>query len=362
MRGMDTKQSSMLCLMSPEMRVRSDHPLRGIKKLADEALSDLHRIFDAMYSDHGRPSIPPERLLKSMLLMALYTVRSERLFCEQLDYNLLYRWFLDMDMLEPSFDASSFSKNRQRLLEHDVAGAFFSRVVDQARRTHLLSTEHFTVDGTLIEAWASLKSFKPKNRAGDDEPASDDAGNPTVNFHGQKRGNATHESTTDPDARLARKGNGKEAKLCYSGHALMENRHGLLVDLRVAEASGLAERRVALEMVDDVLPGEHRITLGADRGYHSRDFIEKCRERNITPHVSDKKRGSMLDGRTTRTAGYRISERVRKRVEEIFGWAKTIGGLRKTRFKGRARTQLAAYIVGAAYNLLRIAKLLAEPA
>src|SRR4030095_13185953 len=206
------------------------------------------------------------------------------------------------------------------------------------------------------------KSSKPKNQTADDEPPSDDAGNPTVDFHGQKRGNATHESTTDPEARLARKGHGKEAKLCYSGHALMENRHGLLIDMRVAEASGLAERCVALEMVDEALPGEHRITLGADRGYHSREFIEQCRERNITPHVADKKRGSALDARTTRTVGYRISERVRKRVEEIFGWAKTIGGLRKTRFKGRARTQLAALLAGAAYNLLRMAKLLAQPA
>jgi len=351
----------MLCLMSPESRVRPDHPLRGIKKLADEALTDLNGIFEAMYSEHGRPSIAPERLLKSMLLMALYTVRSERLFCEQLDYNLLHRWFLDMDMVEPSFEASSFSKNRQRLLEHDVAGAFFGRVVEQARRAHLLSAEHFTVDGTLIEAWASLKSFKPKARRDQDEPAHDDPGNPTVDLHGQQRGNATHESTTDPEAKLARKGNGKEAKLCYSGHALMENRHGLLVDLRVAEASGLAERRVALERVDDALAGRHRITLGADRGYHSQDFVEQCRDRRVTPHVADKTRGSAIDARTTRSAGYGISQRVRKRVEEIFGWAKTIGGLRKTRFKGRARTQLAAYIVGSAYNLLRMAKLLAAP-
>jgi transposase len=326
-------------------------------------LGELGGVFNAMYSDHGRPSIPPERLLKAMLLMALYTVRSERLFCEQLDYNLLYRWFLDMDTLEPSFDPSSFSKNRQRLLEHDVAGAFFSRVVDQARRAHLLSAEHFTVDGTLIEAWASLKSFKPKDNHGSkDEPPSDDPGNPSVDFHGQKRGNATHESTTDREAKLARKGNGKEAKLCFSGHALMENRHGLLVDFRVAEASGLAERRVALEMIDQSLPGERQITLAADRGYHCRDFVEQCRQRHVTPHVADKKTGSALDGRTTGTAGYTISQRVRKRVEEIFGWAKTIGGLRKTRFKGKERTQLTSYIVGAAYNLLRIAKLLAAPA
>lgn len=362
MRGTETKQSSMLCLMSPEARVRPDHPLRAIKKLADEALAELEGVFDAMYSEHGRPSIPPERLLKSMVLIALYTVRSERLFCEQLDYNLLHRWFLDMDMLEPSFDPSTFSKNRQRLLEHDVAGAFFGRVVEQARQAHLLSSEHFTVDGTLIEAWASLKSFKPKGQGSEHEPPTDDPGNPSVDFHGQKRGNATHESSTDPEAKLARKGNGKEAKLSFSAHALMENRNGLLLDLRVAEASGLAERRVALEMIDDVLPGEQRITLGADRGYHSRDFVEQCRERHVTPHLAERKTGSAIDARTTSTIGYAISQRVRKRVEEIFGWAKTIGGLRKTRFKGRARTQLAAYLVGAAYNLLRIAKLLAAPA
>lgn len=361
MRGTETKQSSMLCLMSPEMRVGRDHPLRAIKKLADGSLGELNAVFDAMYSQHGRPSIPPERLLKSMLLMALYSVRSERLFCEQLDYNLLYRWFLDMDMLEPSFDASTFSKNRQRLLEHDVAGAFFGRVVEQARRAQLLSAEHFTVDGTLIEAWASLKSFKPKNGGSGEEPPSDDGGNPTVDFHGQRRSNETHQSTTDWEARLARKGKGKEARLCFSGHALMENRHGLLVDLRVAEASGFAERRVALEMIDQNLPGERRITLGADRGYHCRDFIEECRERAVTPHVADKTR-SVLDARTTGTPGYDVSQRVRKRVEEIFGWAKTIGGLRKSRFKGTARTQLAAYIVGAAYNLLRIAKLIGMPA
>jgi transposase len=348
--------------MSPEGRVRPDHPLRGIKRLADEALAELHGVFDAMYSESGRPSIPPERLLKSMLLMALYTVRSERLFCEQLDYNLLFRWFLDMDRVEVSFDPSTFSKNRERLLAHDVARAFFGRVVEQARRARLLSSEHFTVDGTLIEAWASLKSFKPKGHDSKDEPPRDDPGNPSVDFHGNKRSNETHESTTDREARLARKGDGKEAKLCFSGHALMENRHGLLVDMQVAEASGFAERRVALDMIDDVLPGERRITLGADRGYHSRDFVAACRDRNIIPHLADKNRGSVLDRRTTGTTGYSLSQRLRKRVEEIFGWAKTIGGLRKTRFRGIARTQLAAYMVGAAYNLMRIARLISAPA
>jgi transposase len=344
--------------MSPEGRVRADHPLRRIKRLADEALAELHGVFEAMYSDSGRPSIPPERLLKSMLLMALYTVRSERLFCEQLDYNLLFRWFLEMDMVEASFDPSTFSKNRERLLVHDVARAFFGRVVEQARRGHLLSSEHFTVDGTLIEAWASLKSFKPKRRDSKEEPLSDDPGNPSIDFHGQKRSNETHQSTTDSEAKLARKGDGKEAKLCFSGHALMENRHGLVVEIQVAEASGVAERRVALDMIDDVLPGERRITLGADRGYHSRDFVRACRDRNVTPHLADKTRASALDRRTTAMTGYAISQRVRKRVEEIFGWVKTVGGLRKTRFRGIARTRLSAYMVGAAYNLLRIARLI----
>jgi transposase len=370
MRGADTKQSSMLCLMSPESRVPADHPLRRIRVIADEILDEMSLLFDAMYADLGRPSVPPERLLKGLLLMALYTVRSERQFCEQLEYNMLFRWFLGMDMLEGSFDASTLSKNRQRLLDHHIAHVFFHRVVEHARAAKLMSTEHFTVDGTLIEAWASLKSFKPKSQA---EPTRRDRNrhkarrrasrrNPSVNFRGEKRRNDTHQSTTDPEARLARKGNGKEAKLSYSAHALMENRHGMLVDLRVAEASGLAERRVALEMLDDNLPGKQRITLGADKGYHTRDFVRDCRDRNVTPHVANKAKHSALDMRTTRQPGYSISQRIRKRVEEIFGWAKTVGAFRRTRFRGTPRTQLAAYIVGAAYNLTRMSRLIAAPA
>ena len=365
MRGADTKQSSMLCLMSPESRVPESHPIRAIKQIADEVLDDMSAVFDAMYAQTGRPSVPPERLLKSMVLMALYTIRSERQFCEQLDYNLLFRWFLGMSMVEDSFDASTFSKNRERLMAHEVAQVFFYRVVEKARQGHLMSAEHFTVDGTLIEAWASLKSFKPKTEAAAvREPQSrrrSRSSNPTVDFRGQKRRNDTHQSRTDPEARLMRKGDGKEAKLSFSAHALMENRNGMLVDLRIAEASGTAERRVALEMIDDNLPGQRRITLGADKGYHTRDFVQDCRDRKVTPHVADKAKHSMLDGRTTSHPGYGVSQRFRKRVEEIFGWTKTVGAFRRTRFRGTARTQLAAYIVGAAYNLTRMSRLLAAP-
>jgi transposase len=295
MRGENTKQSSMLMLMSPESRVPATHPIRRIKALSDDALAKLSSVFDAMYSSTGRPSIPPERLLKATLLMALYSVRSERQFCEQLDYNLLFRWFLDMDMTEASFDATAFTHNRARLIAHDVAAAFFRAVVDQAKAANLMSSDHFTVDGTLIEAAASLKSFKRKDD--DDTKPPDDKGNPTVDFHGEKRSNATHESTTDPDAKLARKGNGKEAKLSYSAHALMENRNGLLVGFELDTADGYAERRAALDLVDRCLPGKRRITLGADKGYDTRDFVAACRDRNITPHVAQKTRYSALDAR-----------------------------------------------------------------
>lgn len=350
----------MLCLMSPESMVPERHPIRRIKKLADDCLAQLSATFDKMYSATGRPSIPPERLLKASILMALYSVRSERQFCEQLGYNLLFRWFLDMDMVEPTFDATTFTKNRERLLAHDVAGEFFAAVVGQARRARLMSEDHFTVDGTLIEAWASLKSFKKKDGSGDDQTPPDDPSNPTVNFHGEKRSNETHVSTTDPQSRLARKGRGKEAKLSYSAHALMENRNGLLVDFRVAEANGTAERDVALTMLDENKLRRGSITLGADKGYDTREFVDECRALNVVPHVAQQitvQRGSAIDSRTTRHPGYAVSQRIRKRVEEIFGWAKTVGGFRRTRFHGMDRTQLAAYVVGAAYNLLRIARL-----
>ena len=360
MRGADTKQSSMLCLMSPESVVPERHPIRRIKKLADDCLAQLSATFDRMYSGTGRPSIPPERLLKASILMALYSVRSERQFCEQLGYNLLFRWFLDMDMVEPSFDPTTFTKNRERLLAHDVAGEFFAAVVEQARKARLMSDEHFTVDGTLIEAWASLKSFKKKDGSDDDQTPPDDPGNPTVNFHGEKRSNETHVSKTDPESKLARKGNGKEAKLSYSAHALMENRNGLLVDLRVASATGTAERDIALAMLDENKLRRGPITVGADKGYDTHDFVEQCRELNVVPHIAQNitpHRGSAIDARTTRHPGYAISQRLRKRIEEIFGWGKTVGGLRRTRFRGLARTQLGTYLIGAAYNLLRIARL-----
>jgi transposase len=359
MRGSDDKQSSMICLLSPETAVPKNHPIRAIKKLVDVALADLSPAFDEMYSAIGRPSIPPERLLKATLLMAFYSVRSERLFCEQLNYNLLFRWFLDMNMTEPGFDASTFSKNRLRLVEANIAKQFFGRVVAQAQRAHLMSHEHFTVDGTLIEAWASLKSFKAKD--GPSAPPPDDPGNPTVDFRGEKRSNDTHESSTDPEAKLARKSGGTTAKLSFSAHSLMENRNGLLVDFRVAPATGTAERTTALSMVDGELPGGNRITLAGDRGYDTRDFVKACRDRSVTPHVAQNKsnRKSAVDERTIRHSGYAISQRIRKRVEEIFGWMKSIGGFRRTRFRGKDRTQLAAYFVGAAYNLLRMARLLA---
>lgn len=366
MRGTDTKQSSMLALMSPESVVPSKHPLRRVKVLADAVLTKLSPTFDGMYSAIGRPSIPPERLLKATVLMALYSVRSERLLCEQLGYNLLFRWFLDMDMVEPAPDHSTFSRNRERLLEHDVAGEFFRAVVEQARGEALMSDEHFTVDGTLIEAMASLKSFRPKNEDKDDGkgPPPGNPSNRWVDFHGEKRSNETHESKTDPEAKLMRKGMGKEAKLSYSAHALMENRNGLWVDFRVAEANGRAERETALQMVEQARPGDRPITLGADKGYDTRDFVADCRARNVVPHVAQNqhaRRRSAIDQRTTRHAGYTVSQRIRKRVEEIFGWTKTVANFRRTRFRGKARTQLAAYFVGAAYNLLRMAKLLPLP-
>lgn len=358
MRGHRKSQTSMLCLISPETAVPKDHPIRRIKQLADAALAELSPVFDRMYAADGRPSIPPERLLKATVLMALYSVRSERQLCEQLAYNLLFRWFLDMDLSEAVFERTVFSHNRARLLAHDVSGEFFRAIVGLAKKEQLMSAEHFTVDGSLIEAWASLKSFKKKD---DDEPPRPQGGgkNAEVNFHGEKRSNETHASTTDPDARLARKGFGKEAKLSYTANALMENRHGLLVDLRIAPATGYAERDGALQMIGETLIGKQRITVAGDKGYDTRDFVAECRQMNVVPHVAQSTNGrrSAIDVRTTRHSGYAVSQRVRKRVEEIFGWMKSIGGFRRTRFKGVDRTQLAAHFVGAAYNLLRMAKL-----
>ena len=363
MRGEERRQRSMLLVVNLEERIPKEHPLTRIKQMAELALRQLSPIFDEIYSVLGRPSIPPERLLKASLLMALYTIRSERMFCEQLDYNLLFRWFLNMELDEPSFDHSSFATNRNRLLEREVAGEFFRQIVAQAQVLGLLSHEHFTVDGTLIEAWASLKSFKRKGQNSGAGP--DDPGNPTVNFHGEHRSNATHQSSTDPEALLARKGKGKEAKLCYSANALVENRNSLLIDFQVEPADGLAERRAAVAMADERLAGSRRITLGGDKGYDTRGFVATCRALNITPHVAQndaRPGGSALDARTTCQPGYAVSQWIRKRIEEAFGWMKTVGGLRKTRYRGRERVQMHAYLVGAAYNLLRIARLLPAPA
>jgi transposase len=331
--------------------------------MADQQLLGLSAVFNRMYSSVGRPSVAPEKILKSLLLIALYSVRSERQFCEQLGYNLLFRWFLDMELEEESFDATVFSKNRERLMEHEVGRLFFDAVVRQAREAELMSDDHFTVDGTLIEAWASLKSFRPKgeDRSGDKDQG--DPGNRWVDFHGEKRSNETHESTTDPDSLLMRKGPGKEAKLSYAAHALMENRNGLLVDLAVNQATGTAEREAAQSMIKRQRRKRVRIkTVGADKGYDTNGFVGFLRGRKIVPHVAantERRGGSAIDGRTTRHESYSVSQRIRKRVEEIFGWMKTVGGFRKTRFRGTARTQLAAWWVGAAYNLVRLAKLVA---
>jgi transposase len=362
MRGSKDRQGGMFSYFSPEERVPQQHPLRRIKVDADAVLKQLSPTFEAMYSTMGRPSIPPERLLKSLLLIALYSVRSDRLFCELLDYNILYRWFLDMNLEEASFDASTFSKNRERLVEHEVSQWFFDAVVKLARRQGLLSDEHFTVDGTLIEAWASLKSFKPKGDR--DRKPPDDPGNATVDFRGQRRSNETHESTTDPESRLMRKGLGKESKLCFAGHALMDNRHGLCTDLLVTPSVGTTEPAAATHMLDR--QRRKRIqpkTLGADKGYYTRSFVAYLRSRGIKPHIAQKSDHTIvgLDGRTTRTLSYAVSQRKRKLVEEIFGWAKTVGGLRKTRFRGVARVQQHAHFVAAAYNLLRIARLRTVP-
>jgi transposase len=349
----------MFSYVSPEERVPGDHPLRRIQGMADAALRSLSRTFDRMYAKEGRPSIPPERLLKAQLLIALYTIRSERLFCEMLDYNILYRWFLGMSLDERSFDATTFTKNRDRLLQHDVAGRFLQAVVGQAQEAGLLSDEHFTVDGTLIEAWASLKSFRPVDDP-DRGVDGDDPGNIDVDFHGQKRSNQTHRSTTDSDARLARKGNGKEARLCYGVSVLMENRHGLIVDVQVHEPTGTGEREAALSLVDQQRRRRQTpSSVGGDKGFHTRAFVEALWQRGIRPHMAmiEGRTTPGLDGRTTRSAGYQISQKIRKRIEEIFGWAKTVGGLRRTRYRGRLKVTMHAQLTAVANLLLRVAKL-----
>lgn len=359
MRGRVEQQETMFSLMTPAQRVPKDHPIRRIKAIADAELERLSPVFGQMYSEGGRESIPPETLLKSLLLIALYTVRSERQFCERLQYDLLFRFFLDMGIEGDAFDHSTFAKNRDRLIEHEVAERFFRGVVAQAKGARLISSEHFTVDGTLIEAWASMKSFRPKEEKRRKGPPDDDRGNPTVNFRGEQRRNDTHESTTDPEARLARKGPGKEAKLCFYGHALMENRNGMCVEVSVTQATGTAEREEAVAMLDRIRGrGFRPRTLGADKGYDVASFVRNVRNLGVAPHVAQvTHRRSAIDGRTTRHPGYRVSQKIRKRVEEVFGWGKTVGGLRRTRYRGQRRTQLWVYIVGSAYNLVRMSKL-----
>lgn len=359
MRGEDRQQQAMFSYISPEARVPKDHPLRPIRFMVDKALSDLAPIFQQMYSEAGRPSIPPEQLLRALLLQVLYTIRSERMLVEQLDYNLLFRWFVGMSMDDKVWDHSTFSKNRDRLIEHDVATVFFQAIKGQAEQAGLLSNEHFTVDGTLIEAWASMKSFRPKNEANQDPPTSGGR-NADVDFKGQKRKNDTHQSTTDPDARLLRKGQGKESKLCFMGHALMENRNGLVVDSRLTLANGTAEWDAGLDMVEDI-PGTHRITVGADKGYDVPKFVNGLRELSATPHVAKKVSCTAIDNRTTRHVGYQVSQKVRKRVEEIFGWIKTTGCLRKTRHRGLDRVESAFTLAATAYNLVRMRNLIRAP-
>ena len=348
----------MFSYLSPEQRVRQDHPLRAIRAMADLALWSMSARFDAMYAKTGRPSIPPEKLLRAQLIQMLYSVRSERLLMEEIDYSVLYRWFVGMNLDEPVWDVTVFTKNRDRLLDGDVAREFLCEVLKQAQEKNLTSDEHFTVDGTLIEAWASLKSFQRKDQ---ENTPPDDPGNPTVDFHGEKRSNETHESTTDPDARLARKGNGKEAKLSYNGNLLTENRNGLIVATEVFQANGTAERDAALVMLEQI-PGVERVTVGGDKGYDTRDFVAECRNMNVTPHVAQNTKrsgGSAIDGRTTRHGGYDVSQRKRKRIEECFGWLKRIALTGKVRHRGLEKVGWVFTFAAAAYNLVRMKNLLA---
>lgn len=356
MRGIDLQQAAMFSYVSPEQRVPADHPLRAIRVMLDEALRKLSRKFDKLYSHTGRPSIPPEKLLRALLVQILYTVRSERMLMEQLEYNLLFRWFVGLNVDDPVWDVTVFTKNRDRMLAGDVAGALFAAVLAQARKESLLSDEHFTVDGTLIEAWAGQKSFKRKSA--DDPEESDDPGNPSIDFRGERRTNATHESTTDPEARLYKKAKGQEAKLSYLGHVLTENRSGLIVNARLTQATGTAEREAAREMAEEI-PGDHLVTLGADKAYDTAAFVGDLRKLNVTPHVAQNTKGrrSAIDERTVRHPGYAVSQRKRKRIEEVFGWMKTVGLMRKTRHRGARRVGWMFAFTAAAYNLVRMQNL-----
>jgi transposase len=362
MRGDDQQQNHMFSYLSPEARVRKDHPLRAIRAMVDEVLSQLSRRFDTMYARVGRPSIAPERLLRAQLLQMLYSIRSERLLMEEMDYNLLFRWFVGLNADDEVWDASTFTKNRDRLLEADVAKEFLMRVVAQAQAKGLTSDEHFTVDGTLLEAWASLKSFQPKE--GKPSPPPDDPGNPTVNFRGEKRSNETHASKTDPDALLARKSQGKESKLSYLGNLLVENRNGLILDAEVFQANGTAERDAALIMLEQI-PGTKLVTVGGDKGFDTFGFVEECRNLRVVPHVAqndERRGGSAIDGRTTRHSSYAVSQRKRKRIEECFGWLKTIALMRKVRHRGVGKVHWIFTLACAAYNLVRMRNLAAVSA
>ena len=356
-RGEAPRQANIMLAITPEQLVPHDHPIRRVKPIVDEALTELSPLFEQIYSRVGRPSIPPEHLLKAQLLMALFSVPSARRFCDQLQYNMLFKWFLDLNVDDRAFDASTFSKNQERLLQHDIARQLLLRIVEQARRRQLLSAEHFTVDGTQLDAWASLKSVRPK-----DDGAGGPRGsgrNPNVDYKGQRRTNDTHVSKTDPDAKLVRKSNGEAAKPRYAGHVVMENRNGLVVDVALTKTVGMTEWTAALAMLAKLPPGAK--TVGADKAYDNKAFIAGCRKLGITPHVAQfphtVHRWSQIDGRTTRHGGYAVSQRVRKRVEEIFGWWKTVAGGRKLRYVGVPRNRLYAEIVMSAYNLVRIASI-----
>jgi len=360
MRGSDKRVGELFSYIHLEDRIRADHPLRSIRSLTDAALTSLSDDFAALYSGMGRPSIAPEMLLRAMLLQAFYSVRSERQMMERLEFDLLFRWFVGLGVDDPVWDHSTFSKNRDRLLDGEIAAKFLTAVLAQPRVKRLLSSEHFSVDGTLIEAWASMKSFKAKNPP-DGGGAGAGGRNTPVDFKGEKRTNETHRSTTDPDARLYRKGPGMEAKLCFIGHGLMENRSGLLVDARLTRVSGHAERLAALAMIEVHGDRPRAITLGADKGYDAADFVEELRTMGVRPHVARNTNGrrSAIDRRTTRHPGYAASLRIRKRIEETFGWIKTVGGLRKTKLRGLPKVDWAFTFAAAAYNLVRLPKLMA---
>jgi transposase len=368
MRGSDERSGSLFSYVNLEARVRADHPLRTIRRIANAALSDLSRAFTALYTDFGRPSIAPEKLLRATLLQAFYGIRSERQLMERLEFDLLFRWFVGLGVDDAVWDHSTFSKNRDRLLEGEIAAKFLAAMLAQPEVKQLLSSDHFSVDGTLIEAWASIKSFRRKD-GGDDD--SQGAGrNAERNFHKEKRSNDTHQSTTDPQARLYKKGDGQPAKLCYMGHALMENRHGLAVGGGISQATGTAERQTALALIDARRRRRRRITLGADKAYDVERFVHELRDRSVTPHIAidghlsktGTPRKTAVDGRTTRHIGYKISQRCRKRIEEVFGWIKSSAGLAKVKLRGRDRVDAAFTLALAAYNLVRLPKLLAAPA